>query len=197
MAKYLLYLLAISAIIAAVSASAATLYPTHDAYVSEQNHGTNYGGQNFLWVGWSALLIDTYIKFDVSAHEGKTIESADLRLYVYYLNTTTDHLISRNTEDWSEDTITWDDTPASADSSAVPGATTVDAYWEIDVTSYVQDFLDGTYENYGFHLTKDAPLDGFLYIWSKEYSSNQPELVLTLSSGVESASLGEIKTSFK
>ncbi|MEN8209052.1 MAG: DNRLRE domain-containing protein [Candidatus Fermentibacteria bacterium] len=184
-------------LLTAAIAAAVTLNPTDDAFISEQNHSTNYGSQNFLMIGHTGLYNNSLLKFDLSAYAGETVEYAELRLYVYYLGTTSNFLIARNTEDWSESSVTWNTCPSFTDELSITGPQVEEEYWVIDVTGVVQGFLNGSYENYGFHLTKDNPLDGFVYIFSKEYSGNYPELDITFASSLESTTLGAIKAAFQ
>ncbi len=101
---------------------------------------------------------------------------------------------TRVTRDWDEasadfnnastgtpwTTVGGDFDPTPIDTTAIPIGTL--GWYEWDVTTQVQAWLDGTQPNYGFYLDWDSVSAGFwVGFASREYatSSQRPELVIT------------------
>ncbi len=184
---------------AVASADTVTLNPTDDAYVWGFNPDVNYGNGDFLFNGANpglTGLIYTLLKFDLSAYSGASINSADLRLYVDGSSggwPPNFIFISINDADWSENSVTWNNFPGRLETTEISPPTLYD-WWVTDVTSMVQDFVDGTYDNYGFQLWRVEAFFTIFAICSKENGSNQPELVLDfLPSDLESSTWAGIK----
>ena len=105
-----------------------------------------------------------------------TLESATLHIYTasQYEKEVNVHRI---TADWGETTVTW----ANFGGAYAPGVfttfTTAIVNWnEVDVTTLVQGWLDGTYENYGLLLDQVEET----YPWSVYYSRENTVLPLYL-----------------
>ena len=184
---------------AVASADTVTLNPTADAYVWGIYPNTNYGNDVYLANGANpglTGLIFTLLKFDLSAYSGATINSAELRLYV---DGSTGGwppnfiFISLNDADWLENSVRWNNAPGRLETTEISPPTFYD-WWVTDVTSMVQDFVDGTYNNYGFQLWRVEAFCTVFTMCSKENSSNHPELVLDfLPASLESSTWAGIK----
>ena len=204
MHKYI-NLIVILAVVAPINARAdtATLNPTDDASIAQGYPDTNYGSDGSLNVGYHSSFGwgNVLIKFDLSSYAGATVTSANLRLYVYELlgDIPAGGIYNaRNVADWDEGSVTWNNSPGLTDDTPVSAPST-SGWWVNDVTSWVQAYVNGTYDNYGFQIFKDDMDWATFHMRSKEYSSNHPELVLdyTPNTAVESATLGNIKATFK
>ncbi len=106
--------------------------------------------------------------------------------------------MGRNDIAWVESSVTWNTRPACVDPTIVPPALP-ESWWIIDVTDIVQDFLNGSYENYGFQLYAFGD-NASLAIASKEYSTTnwRPELVLDyIPVSIEYTTMGAIKAEFR
>jgi len=170
-----------------------TLYPTDDTFVWQESSGSNYGDEEFMKIknfnGWfldDDNQMDGLIKFDVtSIPTGSTIVSAKLYLYYYdydYNNPDAHSVLElyRMTSNWDEDTVTWNTRPVYSvltTSATVPSSF---AWIDWDVTSDIQNFVDGTVSNYGWKIhdsyewdNVDIPVTKFL---TKEYGSYSPYL---------------------
>jgi len=181
------------------SADTVTLNPTDDSYVWGANPDVNYGNGDFLSNGANPGLnglIYTLLKFDLSAYSGVSINNADLRLYVDGSSggwPPNFIFISINDADWSDTDVTWNNCPGRLETTEISPPTSYN-WWVTDVTSMVQDFVDGTYDNYGFQLWRVESFFTIFAINSSENSSNQPELVLDfIPSSLESSTWAGIK----
>ena len=132
------------------------------------------------------------IKFDLTAYAGCTINSAWLVLSERNtLGTSKTITCHRVTTAWSESTATWN-TPwttqggdyfATPDASFTPVWTGVLKSDSVDVTTSVQNFVNGTYTNNGWLLkiSNEDNSQAFWEYYSKEYgtSSKRPILRIT------------------
>ena len=137
------------------------------------------------------------ITFDFSQiGSGATVNTATLRLYKHknynsYSKSST-YTVHTLTTDWTEGSAKWK-TPWTTDGGDF-NQTALDSYayngsyngWiEFDITDAVQEMVAGTADNYGFIVAdlngddgSSSSLDQESYMYSKEASSNQPELVV-------------------
>lgn len=177
-----------------------TLYPTDDADVWQDTPDDNNGTEQFFQVGCisSGDLRISLIKFDLSPYSGVTVNNATIRLMVFasWGDFPTDEIyIARNDADWDELSVTWNNKPYIAAFAPVTAPSTL-AWWEIDVTGWVQDIVDGTDPNYGFQIFQDdADYAGFS-LRTKE-GTISPELVLEYEPlSLENTTFGRIKSLF-
>jgi len=173
--------------------------PTDDASVKEYEPTTNYG-DGYLVVrnkygsgGNPGYEDDLLIRFDLSGiTSGSVVTSATLNLYYYdYPNANPSGrnlTIYRVTSDWDEDIVTWNTRPTYSteviSSAIVPGST--DSWMSFDLTSSVQDFVNGIYTNYGWQImdltywgSSGIPAP---YFRQEEYGENMPYLEIATQS---------------
>ena len=144
-----------------------------------------------LRVGFSTAYGNyrTLIKFDMSSiPAGATITSADLKLYYYaYVGTVGDPLdisVYRTTVDWDEGHLSWSKAE-NYNSFSYDTVTIIvgsgAGYKTWDITALVQNWVDGTYSNYGVLLRAPTQSGSSIYrtFRSKEYGSNVPKLEVT------------------
>lgn len=135
----------------------------------------------------------------MSAISGATVNSAVIRLMVFASwgpFPTIEIYIARNDSDWDEMTVTWNNKPSFAEYAAVVAPSSYD-WWEIDVTSWVQDMVNGTLPNYGFYILKnDMNYAGFS-MRTRE-GVQPPELVVDYTPvGLQNSTFGSIKALFR
>lgn len=171
-----------------------TLIPTDDTYIRMRDPDNNYGAKTLLQVrnryGASVHPYywehDTLVKFDLTKINSKKVQRATLNLYYYEYadNNPKGRILNlyRVLEDWNEDTVTWNLKPMTAE-SPICGAVVPDSYgqWMTwDVTSEVNDILDGSVENYGWQIMDDVPFNTVnipnARFYSKEYGDFIPNL---------------------
>ena len=178
-----------------------TLYPTDDADVWQDTPGTNRGSEQNFQVGCisSGYWRNSLIKFDLSPYSGATINNATIRLMVFtsWGDFPTDEInISQNNADWDELTVTWNNKPGFAEYVPITAPSILFEWWEIDVTGWVQDIVDGTDPNYGFQIYQDDTDYAGFSMRTKE-GTVDPELVLEyVPSSLEPTTFGRIKSLF-
>ena len=163
-------------------AQAVTLSPTDDAFVDETQTTTPLGDRDYLIIRRMSLTgfrLHTLIRFDLSSvPSGAMINSANLNLH-YYLFGDSDPVgrplqAHRITASWSEDTVTWNNQPGY-DATPVASTPAPASYGWIqwDVRGDAQDFINGTYSNYGWKVMDFAPTNNsMIYFRSKEYADS-------------------------
>jgi len=104
------------------------------------------------------------------------VQSATLKLYVFDIADSGSPIrIWRCTSDWSESSLCWNTMPSAVDTGISTGNIDSKGWVSIDVTSIVQAWVNGTYDNYGLML-RGRELDegdGHIRIYSSEADSNQ------------------------
>lgn len=171
----------------------ATFNPTHDSYIRSGSSGSNYGSGNTFAVGYRSATADiarAVMKFDLSSiPSNATIDSATLAIYAASTDETESgnrtYEIHRNTSDFDESTVTWDSPPtfdAGVDEDLVITANTTGYKTFTDVISLVQNWVNGTNNNYGITIkvNNEASAPRMNYN-SSEAASNKPVLTVTYS----------------
>lgn len=186
----------------AFSQTTKTYYPSGDATIAEGNSATNYGSSSTINIqSWTNYVERSLIRFDLSSIPSSSasgITSATLRIYWQNTNGASKTIeVHRITQAWEEGSVTWDNRKTSTAwnsgggdfSSTVLATKNISwyppAYYDIDLTSSVKDFVDGTYTNYGWILKFQSENTAQKY-WdwhSKETStgSKKPSLIITSS----------------
>ncbi len=156
------------------------------------NHPTsNYGNDDYLWVGtYTGVIARSYLQFDLSdVPPNAVILGASLGLYYYYSYSITSISIGlyEVTENWGEDTITWDNQPASSseavDIQILPTIYTSDfVYWQIG--DLVKGWQEESIANCGMVLrhTDESSVDDIKWFFSSDYSTviDHPKLIINL-----------------
>lgn len=140
------------------------------------------------------------IRFDLSSiPTGSTINSAILSTYNHdgTYPTTLECDIYRVTEDWVETTLIDSiahDTNVSYDHILLSGMD----WYDFDIALLAQDWVDGTFDNYGIVFYGTSGGGTPQYFRSREYSSNNPHLDIdyTPPSSLERTTFGAIKALF-
>ena len=161
--------------------SYAQLTPTDDAYVNSSSPGTNYGATGTLVLESPSQT--SYIRFDLTAvpstYTGAAVAKATLKLFVNGVTTAGTFNIDLVSGSWSERTISYNLQPAigSMIVTAVPlSAANKSTYIEVDITSTVQAWLNGTEPNDGIALVANSPLNASFTTKENTGTSHPPEL---------------------
>jgi hypothetical protein len=154
-----------------------TLTATADSYVAGTSTATNYGSSTLLGVDKSPIEI-TYLKFDLSAYAGRTLESATLQLRSAGSGSKGTQNVKLVADDsWTEGGITYINRPALGASVATLGPTTANTNYNVPLT------VAGVAGELGQELSLglDSSNSDGLDLSSKETgSAAAPKLVLTL-----------------
>jgi hypothetical protein len=159
------------------TAETVTLTATADSYVSSGATGTNNGTSTLLGVDNSPVEV-TYLKFDLSAYAGRTLENATLQLRSAGSGSTgTQNVKLVASDTWTETGITYSNRPALGTSIGRLGPTTTNTNYNVPLT------VSGLTGELGQQLSLglDANTSDGLDLNSKEAGSTAaPKLVLTL-----------------
>ncbi|MGG4142285.1 DNRLRE domain-containing protein [Paenibacillus algorifonticola] len=143
---------------------------------------TNFGTSNVLTLTYSSLAIRaSLIQFNLSAiPQNATIDNATLELTTFSNGigvSSVNVAVHRVTAPWDEATLTWnnsvsaavyDPTPVTVQSINGQADSSISS---LDLTTLVQQWVDGTAENYGFML--EVPeLPSGVVIWSRNFHSD-------------------------
>lgn len=118
-----------------------------DTYVDSATSDTNYANTDRIRIDGAPSIRETFIR-PYGLPTGTTIAHAELRMLSY--DTGADAEIRPVTEDWLEHTVTYNDKPNSA--APIGTFSTSAGMVAADVTSIMQDWIDGTTPVYGIHL---------------------------------------------
>jgi hypothetical protein len=150
-----------------------------DAYVDLGYRTENYGLAPWLYVGRSGAysLSRSFIRFDLSSiPAGAVIEDATLlvSLIEWSYTSTTYISVTQVLTAWTEAEINWSNQPdtrhpESLDSTLVTG---ISRYYAWDVTSWVQDWANGTSNNYGLMLFDEGTGSFALRVFSSQESQD-------------------------
>ncbi|WP_406635170.1 Ig-like domain-containing protein [Pseudarthrobacter quantipunctorum] len=155
-----------------------TLTATADSWVAGGAAATNYGTSTTLSVDNSPVEA-TYLKFDLSAYAGRTLESATLQLRSAGSGSTGKQNIKLVTDDsWTESTITYTNRPTPGTSLGTLGPTTANASYSVPLTA------SGLAGQLGQQLSlglDSASTDGLDLNSREAGSTTAPKLVLTMS----------------
>ena len=178
-------------IMAVATSRVGAILPSDDTFIDAFNPTTANGGANILIIRtpYSGLELSALTKFDLGfIPAGTTVKNATLSIYYYYYNPTHGNPVGRQlevyrvTEDWDEDTVTYNTRPnyntTAVASTAAPGSY---GWVDFDVTSSVSSFVNGTYSNFGWKIM-DAETTGshMIYFRSQNYGSLETKLTLEL-----------------
>ena len=153
-----------------VKAAIITFYPTDDTIIYKkapngppQGEKISMAVSNAYGIGGDDIFENnSLIKFDLSSISyDRDINSASLKVYYYDMagNNPTGRPLNlyRITSDWNEDTVTWNTQPSYAMLPTTYSIVPSPFNWmNWDVTSDVQGFLDGSFNNHGWKITDET-----------------------------------------
>lgn len=140
--------------------------PVEDAYVTDEQSFINYGNSPFLWVEETdPYLYYTYIKATPLENfaSGHTLDQGFLNIKRIYdvappYITGSDHIsfieVRRVVATWDESTITWNNKAAEGAEffNVELRNITEDTWISIDIKDWLQNWVDGVWDNYGLVL---------------------------------------------
>lgn len=156
-------------------------YSIYDTFASSRYPDSNYTTNSYLRTGRDEdyYLRKSYIQFEIPASLNNTTVSSAYLSIKKALGASPDVTAYRITEFWDTHALTWNNRPSYITTNSGHLNYFVNDWYHADVTSIVQDWLNGSYRNYGFCL-EDATDTGTSQ-WTMFYSSesdtaNLPEL---------------------
>ncbi len=179
-----------SVFVPSVSAATETFGILKDTYANSvynpplDYRNNNYGGAGTVVVSNEPIDRLGYLQFeDVSLPESAILDQATLKFYVYSSSGTAKLNTGPVTEDWGENSLTWNNKPTVDQSQASEATISLSEGWKtVSVTNLVNQWLEGSLDNkgifiypYGF-LYATPENDFALSIRSKEHGSNIPVL---------------------
>lgn len=163
-----------------------TLNTTETTFVSSAQPNNNFSFYPLLFTGTDISFQNciSYLKFALPSLPVTAVDSAILQLSVIVKTgvTSSPVLVNRVTSPLNTSTVTYNTQPTFTATSSFVNVNTSDLYTavQIDVTTLVNQWLDGTFTNNGFALTNS---DGITLV---EFATNNivyepyfPRLVLT------------------
>jgi hypothetical protein len=153
-----------------------TLDPIADTMVAQGQPNTNFwleAGNLAIKVGYEDRvsegqgIVRGLVRFNLSSIPvGSTVNSATLRLHYTYWRDYSGYYrrvtAYRVTDPWMEDTVTWNSRPGYGEAygfvDLVAGGQSDFHYYDWDVTSLVQAWVNRTYNNHGIMLRGDEAL---------------------------------------
>jgi hypothetical protein len=133
----------------------------NDACVASVAPDTNFGSNITLGVLETATpeYVHVYIKTDLSNFpSGHTLDKGHLhikRIYGVGTEQLSSIIVNRvSGADWNESTITWNNKPATSETITIDLQNIMQDTWVIiDLKTWLQNWLDGVWNNYGIALT--------------------------------------------
>ena len=174
-----------------------------DAMVYKNDPTRNYGTYEYLMYNYgTGRTVRALVEFTgLSAiPRGSRIDSARLQLYNRANNPNDYFGIYRLTRSWGESTANWNNQPTYyATSYAKAKVFQIGFVWW-DMKKLVQEWVSGTYPNYGFILKRDNEGGGsWPHLASSDYgtANSRPKLIVDYSpTGFAPSSIGSVKALF-
>ena len=167
-----------------------TLLAVHDAYVRDgSNAAITHGTTDSAWLitkvspaGQLNNNREAFLRFNAATVSG-AVSSALLRVYGRIDLTGTPTVpvaaFAVSNTGWTENTLTWNNKPASgAALDTVTVSNTAYAYYEFDVTAWVNAELNAGRSNISLALKSLAAHDPRIFWHASEAASNPPQLVI-------------------
>ncbi|MBD3398730.1 MAG: DNRLRE domain-containing protein [Candidatus Coatesbacteria bacterium] len=194
-------------LLCATCAETVTLKPDHevsnDAFFCESDPTRNYEGDGIISVQPPCdthQRLQAYLEFtELDDYLGWQVDSAELRLYINNVVSYGSWFLAAGDAAWDENTLNWDNRPGAVAGSEVEhvNPTQMETWLSLNVTTHVEEWLDGSLPNHGFHLYDN---DWWSSYWSAIAADEGgdfakfPQLILDIEdSAVEPVSWGVIK----
>lgn len=144
--------------------------PIADAHIDQYFVNRNYGSSSILRIKSKNFSNNrSFVRFDFHFPERTTIISSFLKLFMHRPPVLSrEYEIKRVVEDWKEKDpggITWKNQPTVAEKSTdLILSGTFPGWLSWEVTSDVQGFVDGTYQNYGWRVSDTQENSSISYL---------------------------------
>lgn len=180
-----------------------TLPAVADAYVRDGTSATtNFGSAGELHVSNSSTTgsrREGYLRFDLRSLDSSAINRAKLRLFGRQSATATGvplAVYGSANASWSESSVNWNNKPAT--NTALLAQQTIGgtagAWYEFDVTAYLQQLKAAGAQFVTFALKNTASSSSYTILNSDEAASNRPQLRITQASVPQMLVLSKYRT---
>ncbi|MGB8451408.1 MAG: DNRLRE domain-containing protein [Anaerocolumna sp.] len=162
-----------------------TLLTTGTTFVSSLLASYNLSTSAVIVAGTHPVYLDSisFLKFDLSSLPAASVSSAILRLYVFSKSGVAPSPIAVNrvTSAFDINTVTYNTMPTYVPTGITTNITTGDVltYVEIDVTTLINQWLNGTFPNNGIALTNSDGITDVLFGGKPVGAAFEPQLVVT------------------
>lgn len=166
-----------------------TFLSTGTTFVSSTLATFNLSTSAVIVVGTHPVYQDSisFLKFDLSALPVTSVDSAILRLFVFSKSEVlpTPIVVNRVTTNFDINTVTYNTMPAFVPTGITTEISSdeVLTYIEIDITTLVNQWLNGTFPNFGIALTNPDGTTNVLFGGKPVGASFEPQLVVTFTPG--------------
>ena len=175
-----------------------------DSMVYLQGPTRNYGTYSQLMVNYgTGRTVRGIVEFEglKVITKGSTVNSAVIELYSR-ANSPRDYFgIYRVTASWQEMVITWSNQPAHYATAYAKVQVPSSGLYKWDVKKLVDEWVQGTYPNYGFILKRDNEGGGsWPYFCSSDHATStwRPKITVDYTpTAIAPASVGKVKALFK
>lgn len=147
-----------------------------DANVNQSAPDTNYGSDTYFVIKKNSSIATStrgLVQFDLSSiPAGSVINSATFFWYLYNINLNALSIyFYRITQDWAENTVTWNNQPTYADLIANYNAIgTINAWESKSILTAVQNWFSGAWANQGMTIwSNDANSNAYVQYYSSDY----------------------------
>jgi hypothetical protein len=199
MRSFILIVITVSILLTAVFADTYSELPSADTWIWSGSGpwGSNWTLRTNIVSSFDQEIV---IRFDLSSiPAGSTINSAVLSAYRYDGDSPTalECDIYRVTEDWFEATLVdaiAHDTSVSYDQIIITGTD----WYDFDIALLVQDWVDGSVDNFGIVFYGTGGTGSYQYFRSRESNVDRPHLDIDYSppGSLEGDTFGGIKATF-
>ncbi|MHA1791268.1 MAG: CBM96 family carbohydrate-binding protein [Promethearchaeota archaeon] len=166
------------------------VFATKDTFVSTSEPTSNYGGQNYLKVGFSSLFhtyeYQTFIHLDFSS-KPLTTTSIDFHFSAWSVGKTMRITFAISDDYWNEYNMNWGNKP-SLTKTIGTFLVANDGFYTINLTNFVMNKTEVTL---CFFVDIQDYVDEYIYIDSREdiFEKNRPVLIYTYSEEYSSSPL--------
>lgn len=167
-----------------VAVSAQQAPPNADTFALSATPKTNYGPAPLLPVTKGAT---TFIRFNLSGLPvNATVSKASLRLYVDAVTGAGTFDVFEVDSPWAETSLNFTNAPtpglsATGSKPVSIGSANCNQFVMVDITTLVQDWVNGTVANNGIALKLTSATGGFSFDSKEsEFTSHEPELEISL-----------------
>ena len=171
-----------------------------DSMLSRYHGTTNFGTNTQLMRNYgSGMAVRGIVEFEglKAIAKGSTINSAVIELYSRANSPRDNFGIYRVTASWQEMVVTWNNQPAHYATAYAKVYVPTTGSYKWDVKKLVDEWVQGTYPNYGFILKRDnEELASWPYFCSSDHAtaSWHPKITVDYNPvGIAPTSFGKVK----